>query len=475
MMTRLILILLSLALLAACVPTPEEEVVQNLREDYMEHVQVIENTPTDAPAVSETMQTEETPMPAEQIHEQAEQIIIPEEIHSEPISLTNRLQLRYDCTVIAPYDRFGIAEVEQHVFSPEELSGYLDFLMPSGSRCCELPVTKAYWAAAVQNYIDACRRIGREPEEETISHISAKAKNAPDSVAEKPFRMSDAKEYQWYHAYTQNENGSFARFSFKLGTADYSYVKDESADYLREDVLNPSEDQEILRDFRNPFPDSDTLLPKAKSLLEQFGLSDMMLYSATKIIAYRGNIPCDYGWDFTFVHGVNGIPQRYEMRAFDYGETAPTLVSPFGPEAALISINADGELMYIDFRSILTTPNVVMDNVRLCEMEEIQSGVEKYMKSAFGWAAQNNVPGSCVVIDSMELFTACVNVKGRTHLGRLIPVWYVSGRYVGTTEGGSDASGETTSGADFEIPFGYYFSALDGSYIEPRITRSMAG
>ena len=116
-----------------------------------------------------------------------------------------------------------------------------------------------------------------------------------------------------------------------------------------------------------------------------------------------------------------------------------------------------------------------MDNVRLCEMEEIQSGVEKYMKSAFGWAAQNNAPGSCVVIDSMELFTACVNVKGRTHLGRLIPVWYVSGRYVGTTEGGSDASGETTSGADFEIPFGYYFSALDGSYIEPRITRSMAG
>ena len=474
-MKRIIIFCLLLSLLLACVPTPEEEFVHNQSEDYMEHVQVIENAPTGTPAISEAVQSDETPMLAEQVHEQVEQIIIPKEIRAEPISLTDRIVLRYDCTVIAPYDRFGIADVEQHVFSSEELPGYLDCLMPSGSRLCELPVTKAYWAAAVQNYIDSCRRIGREPEEETISHITAKAESAPDTVAEKPFRMSDATEFQWYHAYTQNENGSFARFSFKLGTADFSYVKDESADYLREDALDPSVDQTILQDYQDSFPDSDTLLPKATSLLEQFGLSDMMLYSATKIIAYRGNMPCEYGWDFAFVHGVNNIPQRYEMRSFDYGGAAPTLVSPFGPEAALISINQDGELMCVDFRSILETPKLVMDNVRLCEMADIQSGIEKYMKSAFGWAAQNNAPGSYVVIDSMELFTACVNVKDRPHLGRLIPAWYVSGRYVGTTKSSSDARGETIPGADFEISFGYYFSALDGSYIEPRITRSMAG
>ncbi len=474
-MKRIIIFCLLLSLLLACVPTPEEEFVYNQSEDYMEHVQAIENAPTGTPAISEAVPPEETPTPAEQDHEQVEQIAIPEEIHTEPVSLTNRLLLRFDCTVIAPYDRFGIAEVEQHVFSPEELSGYLDFLMPSESRCCELPVTKAYWIAAAQSYTDACRRIGREPEEETISHIIAKAENAPDSVADKPFRMSDATEYQWYHAYAQNENGSFARFSFKLGTADFNYVKDESADYLREDALDPDEDRTLLKDYQESFPDSDTLLPKAISLLEQFGMSDMMLYSATKIIAYRGNTPCEYGWDFAFVHGISGIPQRYEMRPFDYGGAAPTLVSPFGPEAALISINQDGELMCVDFRSILTTPKPVMENVRLCEMADLRSGVEKYMKSVFGWAAQNNETGSCVVIDSMELFTACVNVKDRVYLGRLIPVWYVSGRYVGTTKDSTNARGDTMPGEDFEISFSYYFSALDGSYIEPRITRSMAG
>lgn len=472
---QFIALILILLLLCACVPTPEEEFVHNQSEDYMEHVQMIENVPTGTPAISEAAQPEETSILAEQVHEQVGQVAIPKEIRTEPISLSSNLLLRYDCTVRAPYDRFGIAEVEQHVFSSEELSGYLDCLMSSGSRFCELPATKAYWVAAAQSYIEACRRIGREPEEETISHITAKAESAPDSVAEKPFRMSDATEFQWYHAYTQNENGSFARFSFKLGTADFSYVKDESADYLREDALDPNVDQTILQDYQDSFPDSDTLLPKATSFLEQFGLKDMILYSATKIIAHRGNTPCEYGWDFAFVHGVNGIPQRYEMRAFDYGGVAPTLVSPFGPEAALISINQDGELMCVDFRSILTKPNVVMENVRLCEMTDIQSGVEKYMKSTFAWAAQNNAPGSCVVIDSLELFTACVNVKDRTHLGRLIPVWYVSGRYVGTTKDSSNARGETIPGASFEIPFGYYFSALDGSYIEPRITRSMAG
>ena len=61
-MKRIIVIFLSFALLLACVPTPEEEFVHNQSEDYMEHVQVIENTPTDSPTISEAAQPEEIPM-----------------------------------------------------------------------------------------------------------------------------------------------------------------------------------------------------------------------------------------------------------------------------------------------------------------------------------------------------------------------------------------------------------------------------
>ena len=469
---RLAALLVSLVLLFGCLPTPTEDAVKQQREDYIDRVQVVEEDPTDPAPTGTTPNDAQQPTSApeiteQQVSEQVTQVEIPETIRTEPVSLTDNLLMQYDCTVKTPKDRFAIAQAELRIFTENELSDYINRLLPEGPRFCELAKTKAYWTFAAQSYIEACRKAGREPEEETIEHISAKAKAAPESAEEKPFNLRDAKEHQWYHAYAQNADGSYAKCSVKLGSAWFYYVKCEDVAYLREDVLHPDEDRELLKDYRAAFPDPDALLPHAEAVLEQFGLSDMMLFDAIKIIAYKGSIPYEYGWDFTFVHGVDGIPQRFAFEETITNELfPPTLVSPFGAECALISINGDGELMCADLQNILQTPEIVLDNVRLCEIADLQSSIVAFIKSSYSWPASNiNEPGSCVIVDSMDLCMAEVVVKDHLNLGRLIPAWYVTGRYVGTTKNGNR----------FEDPFGHYFSALDGAYIEPRITRTMGG
>ena len=462
----------------ACQPTPCEEAVQSQKEDYLAHVQTIPDTPQpDVPETDASPSAEPTAASEriELVSEQVQQVEIPKTLQTEPIPVTKSLFVQFDCTVQTSSDRFGIAQTEQRIFSKAELFSYLDQLLPEGTRYSTVGTTKAYFAGVVQSYIHACRNAGKEPEEAYIDDLSRQAQQASSEPEEARFDPMNVAEFTLTRVYAQNADGSYRSFLCKPGTASLRYCLDESAWLLHEDELEPEYDEEFRayqQDFAQDFPDPDALLPKAQDALALFGLSDMLCTTQRKLLVYKGSVPVTTGWTFVFVHGVDGIPQRYASEAVESGFGVPTLVSPFGAEAAMLSIGSDGSLWCADLMNILKTPETVLGNVLLCDFPTLQQSIATHLKNRFSWPAQDNLPGSCATVDSMELCMALVNVKDHYDLGRLIPAWYVSGRYIGSTSGGVNSIGETVPGYDFAEPFGYYFSALDGTYIEPRLSRN---
>lgn len=482
-MKRILSVLLCAVMLTACLPTPTQEAVKIQSEEYLDQVQEIKDASSASTATREP-HAEASAMPSaaaeiiEPIEGAVAQIEIPQSIRTESFALTERLNLQYDCIVNVPADRFGIAQAEPRIFSSETLLAYMDLLLPKGTRYGTVGTTKSYYAALVQSYIEACRAADREPDEASIDRLARQAQNANAEAEEARFDPLAMRDYEACRVYVQNADKSYCSFVCKPGTAYLRYCFDESVGFLYREDLNAEEYrcesyQGYEQDFARDFPDPDTLRKTVLDTLAFFGLEDMSPAGLRQFIVYKETVPAAYGWTFVFVHGVNGIAQLYWSKDVEYGIGIPTLVSPFGAESASISIGSDGRLLCVELQNILQTPEVLMENVRLCEFDVLRSNVETFLKNRFSWPAQNNLPGSCVVIDSMTLYMACVNVKDHYELGRLIPMWFVEGRYLGTTPGGVNSIGETVPGRDFESPYAYCFSALDGSYIEPRTTREM--
>lgn len=72
------------------------------------------------------------------------------------------------------------------------------------------------------------------------------------------------------------------------------------------------------------------------------------------------------------------------------------------------------------------------------------------------------VEQAAIEVTGMELCAATVTAKNDPEAGRMIPAWKVSFQTMGDAQDGIEA-------------YSRYFSAIDGSYIEPRITSAYLG
>ncbi len=443
-----VIFIISSLLLYACQPTPQEEVIQNQQADYLFYV--------------------------EQLAEGDSNSISDEPIQ-ESNQMTEDLVVQFQANVILPEtSQFDIAETKRRIFSAQELSQHMDDLLSENERLAELPKTKSYYAACASAYLEACAAKGMVPQQEIIDEYAKYTEEAPSVWEKKLFQISNLKTYDSFHVYAQNANGTYARFSGTVESSSFSYVRDESEGYIREDVLDPMCDLDLLKNYDVTFPNPDELLPKALAYLDLVGLSDMQLCSMEKIMVYRGNTPCECGWDFTFTHGTTGVPQLFRMESVAYGgKTAPlpTLVSPFGVEAAMISIGEKGELLCIDLRNIVEPPTVIMENVKLCDLDVVKQSILQHLKKTYSYTARQ-IDDSRIEVQQMQLCTALINVKDHYDLGRLIPAWYVKYQYIGkNNDGYTDSAGSYIPPTEFKEDYSLYFSALDGTFIEPRITR----
>ena len=105
--------------------------------------------------------------------------------------------------------------------------------------------------------------------------------------------------------------------------------------------------------------------------------------------------------------------------------------------------------------------------------DEIKEIVAKHLMQTYAYAAEQ-IPDSKITITKMELCMSLVSAKDDYFAGRLIPSWLVFFEYSGKNQDAhTDEAGNVYEATTFVNKSSRYFSAIDGSYIEPRITRDM--
>ncbi|MPN44494.1 hypothetical protein SDC9_192059 [bioreactor metagenome] len=133
--------------------------------------------------------------------------------------------------------------------------------------------------------------------------------------------------------------------------------------------------------------------------------------------------------------------------------------APWDQEVIFVTVDEAG-IYCFDWRGAGKQKKVLQENAELLPLEDILDRAEKQLM--YQHLPQNNEKADfSITVKKISLDSALVNVANETNIGRMIPVWdfYYDIVY---KEGEASAM----------EPYVLTLNAIDGRYIEPRITKN---
>ncbi|MEG1882740.1 MAG: DUF6034 family protein [Clostridia bacterium] len=433
----------------ACQPTPKKDVVTNQSRDYLDCI----------------VQTD-----------RFESVAAPSTLDDRITSSTGRLELFFDCDIEMPEAiTYSVYEAKQRQFSENEIMQMICRFSDNAELIQQPIYTRAEWAFQISEYQNHTEKV-TDSSNGWLARAVGKLEEAPIDQQHIQFSLNDIKEMASYTTYFSNKDGTYAMAYGTKNGNDFCYIRDHDMSFYRQDILLADEDAKLLSDYEGEFAFSkDAALEQAKELLEAYNLSEMKLIDSQKLCTYKYGLLMTKGWDFIFTHEIDGLPSIYDFNGTSFGGEnlpLPTLCSPWGQEAVIISVDEKG-IVCIDIRNAIQFRQKLAENVKLMPFDELKEKITEYFLHTYAYASEK-IEESVIRITKIELCSCLVSAKNNWNVGRQIPSWLVYYEYSGKNEDAyTEESGRHHAATEFISPGSRYFNAINGNYIEPRITRDM--
>lgn len=422
-MKRILAMLLTLLLLAACRPTPEEDYIVNRAE---------EQKPAEADASDEAQTPVDVPAHVSDTQNP-----------TEHVTVVLDADVEFDPNAEHPLIEVGALDITQ---DDAYLSALLS-LVGSGAALYEKwPDTKdeiGEWLKSAYAYRG---QLGGLVDIETaLAILEPQYRNAPE-IPEKvrADRLETGKNY-----YLEHSDGSISQISVNFEPNDVIYARDMRDSYCTEDFLEPG-DPIVLTD---PTISEADARQTAEAFMQALGVECVCLQKTERGFTYRYYDLGEMLWVFNFVRAIDGTPSIDRPNSFMTSPDTPSSVgAPWAPESARIYVGKDG-VVCANFWGLSKTKRVTVKNAQLCAFDKVlDAGIRQIGYLHDG--AADRPHRTCTVTD-IKLRYAMQTKKDDLSTGVYQPTWEFT--YV-----------------DAEVsdrqPEKLYISAITGGHVEPRRT-----
>lgn len=386
-----------------------------------------------------------------------ETYFVPEHIDSK--GTYNSLHLIFDADIVVPsLDSLCTAQVARMIYSNEDYQSFMDYFCPAAKWINEPQQTKSQ----IEDLISKIKQESDEnnAQQQDLNYLYSLLDDAPEEASITEFSFDSKSESTEFKAYTPNSSGSYASFWGQYNGNTYQYTRDANTIVMREEYLEPNDS--LASCFtKNVSISKDAALEIAEETLAALNVDkNIKLLYGNKAIAFSGIESLAIGWDFVFTRNNNGLQTPY-VDYFDLwsNSAAPVNYAPWDSEFYFVFVDENG--VYRLYVRGAGQQIICVDNdVELLAFDQI---VEKIKTQLI---AQHELPSGekqVVLVKEITLCSALVNIDDDENIGMSIPSWEVI-YYIGdgTSFDKSEAYELTT-----------FFSAIDGSYIEPRICKDV--
>lgn len=201
--------------------------------------------------------------------EASEKIDAPPRVENSFTDAATGLTVIFDCEVKTPeVSGYSILAAKAVQLSPADFAAAIEALCP-GRPLLQAPVrTQAEWGA----YITRCKQNLGESDPAYIQYLTEQMMNAPQAYEPVPFHLEDIGAGEAFEAYFPGEEGAYGVLSGTMGGNSFYYSRDQEADCIGEDDLEPGLDDAMLGDYQGEFPlSAQEALPYARAALAALG------------------------------------------------------------------------------------------------------------------------------------------------------------------------------------------------------------
>ncbi|MEG0630610.1 MAG: DUF6034 family protein [Christensenellaceae bacterium] len=417
--------------LSACQPTPEKEVIVG-KNDATQY------TPAknDAQGESQTSQANFVPIEA------------PEHITEEAVEFTN-ISVAMDADVVVPdATAYPITEVTKKIFSDEYVLQKIKELSGNDVLYKEWTLNKD---ELLQKLTQAKQNINIDGvTQESIDVLQKQYENAPATVTNPAFNISDYEIGEYYNCFAKTKEGKVAYFMVEKGGNNFSYNKNQD-----EIVIPMSISEEGGWEHpKVPNTSEEDAYKIAIECMNYMG-ADLKLFSTELCSITENGINKSTGFMFAFTREISGMQSNIDLSSFYMNPNSMHSVgAPWEPEIfkTLVDENGIHSIMWNGASEIGTT---VANTVQLESFDMIKQRTMDQLK--FNYATEmSEYLKIDFLITKFDLGLSMIAVSDRSDAGNYIPTWCV-------TFENKDETGHTYIKQ-------IMFNAIDGSYVEPRIT-----
>lgn len=422
------LLCLAAALLPACQPTPEEEIV------------VQQGEAADAPAGPVL----------------AELLPLPERV-DRPEQTLGGAAVTIAAQVIQPNAQAcPVVEVRQTTFSRERLRELTE-------RFCPGAELYHYWQPTQRELLEQRAALleygdGSEDAQIKLKWLDETIPTAPLTEERVPFDWSE--ELPATYAMVCAVRGpEEAVSSFHLGPQTFVYFRTRNHVVRPESIYTA---QEFER-FPAPSVGKDEAQAAAEEVLAQLGLTDAMLLSKTERMVVRyGGVPLRVGYMFTFTPGYGGLAS-VPPEGYTASETVPpSVVAPWDISWLYVFVDEEG-VAQIDWIEPVAFGEVLEEDAALLPFEQMLERAEQQLLYLY---AADGLPGggqtdsgeirTRIEVTRISLVRGCIQLRDEREVGQSVPLW----RFDYLEHYGEDAD---------PLEHVLYLDARTGAYVEPRM------
>ncbi len=379
----------------------------------------------------------------------------------------NGLVVSFDADVIIPQAKsYSIIEIEKAVFSIDDINRYMNYFVSENAKLYQNnDLTKRQIAELIVGLEEAGPdQIDQDLAESVINDLNTLYETAPNEVSENnaSFSLNDVGTGEYFSAYALINDDTYCIFGGALDGNAFSYIRNSYTIPTPQSIFNENDPE--WNDYCGEFPISeDAAIDAAQKVLIDLGIENMEVAYAEKACAYnyyKAKTAESKGWRVVFTRNSNGLPSIYvDVACLWNTSEAPVLGAPWDQEVIFVTIDEAGVYSF-DWRGAGKQKKVLVDNAELLLFSDILDRAEKQLM--YQHLPQNNEKADFnITVKEIRLDSALVNVANETNIGRMIPVWDIY--YDIVYKDGQSSTIET---------YVLTLNAIDGRYIEPRITKT---
>jgi beta-lactamase regulating signal transducer with metallopeptidase domain len=437
------LLLLAVSVLTACQPTPETPVVIGRQEDVLAAVE---------PVHPDDFEPIEAPGHISEAHDLSYAKII------------------YDADVAIPETTaYPVTEVEKRVLTEDDVLSYIDLFAGSNY--------EMYfgWMLTKDDYLALLTKV--EPYKGTervtkqiikyLQELYEKATNG--DVNRRISSLSDIPAEYAEHfpsVSIKTADGAISNFSWERDGNYFGYKRDDMTEACpASSVTNDQYTENMdgpVEHFRwkqpaEPDISQEDAYAVALRYRDAMGI-DLELYSAEPCSFITGYVDKTTGWQFTFTRTISGLRTMDTIGTLGWRkETAPSYGSPWGEETLVMAVDKSG-LFSLGWNGASVVSRTVADSAQLLDFDTIHQRITEQLGYNYAYPAEEN--GNYEIeVTQICLGISMISMENRMDIGEYLPTWYVTYRYKPENQGKDDWRTQQIM-----------FSAIDGSYIEPRIS-----